>query len=117
MARKPFVAAFVGAAAFVAFAFASDIAPCPSDYREQATDYVTSRLENPNGARVQIVSQPYKVRADIGEHSGILGWAVDIRVKARQATGAPGVYLPYSVVFIDGAPVALCEDTDEFTRV
>lgn len=117
MAARSLIAALVGAAAFASIAIAQDIAPCPDDYGAQAESYVTSRLDNPSSAKVQIVSEPYKVRTDMRGHSGMLGWAVDIKVRSRQVSGAQGVYVPYTVIFIDGAPVALCQDTRDIQRV
>lgn len=115
--RKSLIAALSGAAALLAVAAASDIAPCPSDYGDLASAYVKTRLDDPIAARVQIVSEPYKVRTAINGRADLVGWAVDIRVRARQANGAPGEYLPYAVIFIDGEAVALCEDASDLVRV
>ena len=109
--------AAVGAVCLLTAAQAGDVAPCPDDYGARATDYVVSRLDKSQGARVQIVSEPYRVAADVNGHHGVEGWGVDVRVKARQASGAAGIYLPYTVIFVDGAPVALCEDASDITRV
>ncbi|MEQ1929078.1 MAG: hypothetical protein ABL957_00905 [Parvularculaceae bacterium] len=113
---KSFGAA-AGAMCLLAVAHAQDVTPCPEDYGARATDYVVSRLDKSDGARVQIVSEPYRVAADVNGHRGLEGWGVDVRVKARQASGAAGVYLPYTVIFVDGAPVALCEDASDITRI
>ncbi len=106
-----------GAAALFAVSQASDVAPCPDDYRLQAASYVESRLSDSHGARVQVVSEPYRVATDLKGYSGLEGWGVDIKVRSRLPTGEFGGYVPYTVVFIDGVPVALCEDTQELTRV
>ena len=109
-------AAICGAILLSTAAYAGSIAPCPDDYQEQASAYMLSRLDSAAGARVHVVSQPYQVSADVSGH-GVEGWAVDLKVKARQASGAVGVYLPYTVIFVDGAPVALCEDASNLKRV
>lgn len=114
---KTLVSMAAGAAAMFAISQAGDIAPCPDDYGLRATDYIESRLENPRGASVQIVSEPYRVEADVAGYSGIEGWGVDVRVKSRLQTGSFGRYLDYTVIFVDGAPVALEDDADEMIRV
>lgn len=110
------LAAICGAVLLSTAAYAGSVAPCPDDYRDQASAYVQSRLERADGARIQIVGEPYQVSAKVSGHA-VEGWAVDVKVKARQASGAQGVYLPYSVIFVDGAPVALCEDARDLKRV
>lgn len=97
-------------------AYAGSVAPCPDDYRDQASTYMLSRLDAEARARVEVVGEPYLVRAEVSGHS-VEGWAVDLKVKARQASGAHGVFIPYTVIFVDGAPVALCQDTSEIERV
>lgn len=106
-----------GAAALFAMSQAADIAPAPGDYRIQASTYVESRLTDARGARVQIVSEPYRVAADVAGYSGVEGWGVDIKVRSRLPTGEYGGYIPYTVIFVNGEPVALCEDTRELARV
>lgn len=111
----------VSAAAGVAFLFgvstASDIKPCPDDYPVRAADYVESRLDDARGAKVQVVSQPYRVIADIEGYEGLPGWGVDVRVKSRLPGGSYGGYVPYTVIFVDGEAVALDDDASELTRV
>jgi hypothetical protein len=110
------VAALASALLLASAASASSVAPCPDDYRDQAESYAVGRLERAEGARVQVVSEPNRVRADVKGRS-LDGWAVDLMVKARQASGASGVYVPYTVIFVDGVAVALCEDASKITRV
>ncbi len=105
-----------GAAALFAITQASDIAPAPADYQVQATNYVESRLTDARGSRVQIVSEPYRIATDINGHSGIEGWGVDIKVRSRLPTGQYGGYVAYTVIFVEGVAVALCEDASELSR-
>lgn len=105
-----------GAAALFAMSQAADIAAVPADYQIQASTYVESRLTDARGARVQIVSEPYRVATDVGGYSGE-GWGVDIKVRSRLPNGSYGGYIPYTVIFVNGEPVALCEDTNELARV
>jgi hypothetical protein len=114
--KKVFLSLAAGAVALFATSIAGDIAPCPDDYSVQAVSYVESRLEDARAARVQIVSEPYRVAADFHGH-GAQGWGVDVKVKSRLPTGSYGGYIDYTVIFVDGEAVALCEDTDELTRV
>ncbi|OFW99755.1 MAG: hypothetical protein A3E78_07170 [Alphaproteobacteria bacterium RIFCSPHIGHO2_12_FULL_63_12] len=106
-----------GAAAMFAVSQASDVAPCPDDYQLLASNYVEGRLVDARGARVQIVSEPYRVAADMGSDSGVEGWGVDIKVRSRLPSGSYGGYVPYTVIFVDGVAVALCEDARDVSRV
>lgn len=106
----------VGAAALFSISQAGDIAPAPDDYGLQAASYVEGRLTDARGARVQIVSEPYRVAADVGGYSGE-GWGVDVKVRSRLPNGSYGGYIPYTVIFVNGEPVALCEDARELERV
>ncbi len=116
-----FLKTAASAAAGVAFLFGSsiagDIKPCPDDYPVRAADYVESRLDDTRGARVQIVSEPYRVIADISGYEGLPGWGVDVRVKSRLPSGSYGGYIPYTVIFVDGEAVALDDDASDLTRV
>ena len=102
---------------FGAAASAGDIKPCPDDYKLRAVNYIESRLDEPRGARVQIISEPYRIGAEIKGYEGLQGWGVDIRVKSRLPNGSYGTYVPYTVIFIDGHAVALADDTSDFYRV
>lgn len=104
-----------GAMALFATSMAGDIAPCPSDYSVLATSYVEGRLEDARAARIQIVSEPYRVSADF-DGRGAEGWGVDVRVKSRLPTGSYGGYMDYTVIFVNGEAVALCDDADELIR-
>lgn len=106
-----------GAAALFAAAQAADVAPVPADYQIQASTYVESRLIDARGARIQVVSEPYRIAADVNGHSGVEGWGVDIKVRSRLPNGSYGGYIPYTVIFVNGEPVALCEDARELARV
>lgn len=116
-----FLKSAISAAAGVALLFgvgsAGDIKPCPDDYPVRAADYVESRLDDARGAKVQVVSQPYRVIADIEGYEGLPGWGVDVRVKSRMPSGALGGYVPYTVIFVDGEAVALDDDASALTRV
>ncbi len=114
---KSLVSLVIGASVLVGASFAGGIAGCPDDYPVQAASYVEYRLADDRGARVQIVSEPYRVEADINGHADLPGWGVDVRVKSRLPNGDMGGYVPYTVIFVNGEPVALCEDTSQLTRV
>ena len=114
---KTLASVAAGAASLFAVSLAGDIAACPDEYPVMASDYVESRLDDARGARVQITSEPYRVEADVAGHDGVEGWGVDVRVRSRLPGGSYGNYVGYTVIFVDGEPVALCEDTTELTRV
>ena len=103
--------------ALLATAIASEFGPEPDDYEALATDYIESRLEDPRAAQIRFVSDPYEIYADIGGYEALPGWAVDVRVKSRLPNGTFGGFLPYTVVFIDGEPVALEEDNIKLSRL
>lgn len=114
---KALVAAAAGAAFLFGVSTAGDIKPCPDDYPVRAADYIESRLDDARGAKVQVVSEPYRVIADIEGYEGLPGWGVDVRVKSRLPGGSYGGYVPYTVIFVDGEAVALDDDASELTRV
>lgn len=114
---KSVSAAAAGAAFLFGSSIAGDIKPCPDDYPVRAASYVESRLDDSRGAKVQIVSEPYRVIADIEGYEGLPGWGVDVRVKSRMPSGGYGGYVPYTVIFVDGQAVALDDDTSGLTRV
>jgi hypothetical protein len=100
----------LGAAmAAVATGFAADHDALPADYRTALVDYVDSRLTDPRGARYQLLSEPYKVFADFKGQGKVPAWAVDVRVRTQLHSGDRG-YATYTVIFVDGAPVALEQD-------
>lgn len=96
---------------------AEDITPCPDDYQSQAAAYVESRLTDARGARVQVSSEPYRIEADLNGRSDLDGWGVDVRVRSRLPTGAYGGYVAYTVIFVDGRPVATGDDASSLSRV
>jgi len=98
-------------------AIASDFGPAPVSFEDSAEEYILSRLVDPRGVRFKFAGEPYQVFADIGSYEGLSGWAVDVRVKARMPSGSFGGYIPYTVIFIDGDPVAFEEDTGQLTRL
>ncbi len=98
-------------------AFAADFGPMPANYEGAASQYISTRLVDPRSARYQVVGQPYKVYADIGGYQGLPAWAVDIRVKARMPSGQHGNYQRYTVIFVNGQPVALREDIRRMARL
>lgn len=114
---KSLISIAASAVALFAAAQAVDVAPWPDDYGSLAASYVETRIEDTRGARVELVSEPYRVEADVAGYAGLEGWGVDVRVRSRLPNGTYGGYVPYTVIFIDGVPVALCEDASELTRV
>ncbi len=115
--KNTFAALVAGAGMLFATSQAGDVAPCPDDYSDRAVSYVESRLDDSRAAKVQIVSEPYRVEADLSGYSDLPGWGVDIRVKSRLPSGSFGGYMSYTVIFVNGEAVALCEDTSDLTRV
>lgn len=114
---KTITAFAAGIAFLLAGAFASDFGPQPISFEAEAESYIASRLEDPRGARFDFNGEPYQVFADIGSYEGVPAWAIDVRVKSRMASGSFGGYLPYTVIFVGGDPVALEEDTRQLTRL
>ena len=98
-------------------ALAADFGPMPANYEGAATQYVSTRLTDPRTARYQVVGRPYKVYADIGGYEGLPAWAVAMRVKARLPSGGQGGTQRYTVIFIDGQPVALRDDIRRMARL
>ncbi len=91
-------------------ALAQNFGPAPADYRYAAEDYVESRLSNSRGARVSVHGRPYPVYADFGRHGQIEAWAVDISVRSHVSSRRHDGYAQYTVIFVDGQPVAFEED-------
>jgi hypothetical protein len=114
---KSLISATAGVALLFGVSTAGEIKPCPDDYPLRAADYVESRLDDARGAKVQVVSEPYRVIADIEGYEGLPGWGVDVRVKARLPGGSYGGFIPYTVIFVDGEAVALDDDASDLTRV
>jgi hypothetical protein len=98
------------AALLIAGAMAQDFGPAPADYRYSAQDYVESRLDYPRGARISINSDPYPVYADFGRSGEYPAWAVDITVRSSTRGRGYDGYMHYTVIFVDGEPVAFEDD-------
>lgn len=114
---KALVSAAAGVALLVGVSTAGEIKACPDNYPVLAADYIEARLDDSRGAKVQVVSEPYRVIADIEGYKGLPGWGVDVRVKSRLPSGSYGGFIPYTVIFVDGEAVALDDDASELTRV
>jgi len=114
---KTAVSAAAALGLLIGVSTAGDIKPCPDDYPVRAVEYVEGRLPDARGAKVQVVSEPYRVIADLKGYEGLPGWGVDIRVKSRMPSGQLGGYVPYTVIFVDGEAVALDDDLSDLTRV
>lgn len=91
-------------------AIANDFDAMPANYESALENYVGSRLTDPRGARLQVVSKPYQVYADFAGQD-VAAWAVDVRVRSRLPNGAMGA-ASYTVIFVGGRPVALESDID-----
>lgn len=101
--------AMLGMGGLTAPAAAQGYDSMPTDFRYATVDYVESRLVDSRGARIVYDSDPYPVYADFGRNGAYDAWAVDIRVRARTGSGYGG-YTPYTVIFVDGEPVAFESD-------
>lgn len=107
---------FLGMTAAVAIlagsAFAADarFGMVPEACEDNAEIYVLDRLDNTRGARIEVAGEPYPVLADFPEQAGVPCWAIDVVVKSRLETGSWSGNMRYTVIFHDGAPVALDAD-------
>ena len=113
---KKIVAGLAAALALASFSIAADFGPMPANYQDAAEDYISARLEDPRAVRYQFVGEPYQVFADIAGYEDLPCWAVNVRVKARLPNGSVGGYLPYTVIFLDGEPVAFEEDARRLVK-
>lgn len=116
MKIKQALAGIAAAVAFGAAAIASDFGAAPADYEALAIDYFGERLTEPRTARYEFTSAPYQVFADVSGYEGLPCWAVDVRVKSRLPNGGMGGYVPYTVLFLDGEPIALEIDAVRMVR-
>ncbi len=107
---KKYLTGMVAAGIMLTGAMAQDFGPEPADYRYAVEEYVESRLTNSRGARVSIESRPYTVYADFGRHGEIAAWAVDISVRSHINSRRHDGYMHYTVIFVDGEPVAFEDD-------
>lgn len=114
---RKMIAALAAVVAMTTGAFAIDCGPSPANYEAAAEAYIASRLEDSRNLRLDFVGEPYQVVAEMTGRDGLACWAVDVRVKARQTNGASGRYVPYTVLFHSGAPVAFEDDVRRMTRV
>lgn len=113
---KKFALGFAAAAFAVTAAVAADFGTMPANYESSAESYISDRLADPRSARFQFVGEPYQVYADLAGYEGVACWAVDVRVKARLPGGGQGGYVPYTVLFIDGRPVAFEQDVRRLVK-
>jgi hypothetical protein len=104
------------AIAFSASAIASDFGPMPSNYESAAQSYILSRLDDPHAARFIMSGEPYTALIDLNGRDDLPCWAVDMRVKSRLPYGGVGGYVPMTVLFHGGRPVALKDDVQSFAR-
>ena len=110
MTMIKYLTGVLAAGMMVTGALAQDFGPQPADYRYAVEDYVMSRLADSRGARVSVDSRPYPVYADFGRHGEIAAWAVDISVRTHVRSRRHDGYMHYTVIFVDGEPVAFEDD-------
>lgn len=113
---KQAFAGFAAALALTAGVVAQDFGPEPANYEALVVDYFGERLTDPRTARFQFTSEPYQVFADIAGYEDLPCWAVDVRVKSRMPNGSYGSYVPYTVIILDGEPVALEDEVIRMVR-
>ncbi|WP_425410807.1 hypothetical protein [Hyphococcus sp.] len=113
---KQAFAAIAAAFALNAGLVAQDFGASPANYETLVVDYFGERLVDPRTARFQFTSEPYQVFADISGYEGLPCWAVDVRVKSRMPNGDYGGYVPYTVLILDGEPVALEDEVIRMVR-
>lgn len=116
MKIKQALAGIAAALAFGGAAIASNFGAAPANFEALTVDYFGERLTDPRAARFEFTSEPYQVFADVSGYEGIPCWAVDVRVKAKMPNGDMGGYVPYTVIFFDGEPIALEEDAARMVR-
>lgn len=113
---KKLLAGLFAATALVTGVLASDFGPMPANYEAEAESYISERLTDSRSARFQFLGEPYRVFADVSGYEGLACWAIDVRVKARLPDGSSGGYVPYTVLFLDGQPIAFEEDARRMVR-
>lgn len=89
----------------------------PAACEEAVVHYLDDRLYDSRSARVHLSSDPYKVQVAMRGATEVSAWAVDILVKSRLPTGSWSSYQNYTVIFQDGAPVALESDVQSVTAI
>ncbi|MEM8936128.1 MAG: hypothetical protein AAGC77_06950 [Pseudomonadota bacterium] len=117
MSAKQLLMAVAASFTLGAAAYAGDAGPQPIGYEEEVKAYFAERLENPQGARYEFTGAPYPVQVDLGGYDNLECWAIDVRVRARIGAGTAGGFIPYTVVFYEGRPVALRIDVRDFQEV
>lgn len=113
---KRIILGLVASLTFTASLAAGDFGPVPAGYESAAEQYIGGRLADSRGARFEFIGEPYLVYADIAGYEGLPCWAVDVRVKSRLPSGAVGGYVPMTVIFLDGAPIALKDDARRMAK-
>lgn len=113
---KKLIAGLAAAAALSAGVFAADFGPMPANYESEAEAYISDRLTDSRSAKFEFVGSPYQVFADVAGYEGLACWAIDVRVKERLPGGRTGGYVPYTVLFLDGQPIAFEEDARRMVR-
>ncbi|MEM9170510.1 MAG: hypothetical protein AAGC56_12760 [Pseudomonadota bacterium] len=81
----------------------------PANYENDSARYLLSRMRSSRGARVEVLSQPYRVKVDVRGRRDVAAWAVDARVRAP-GNGASTRVQRFTVVFVNGRPIALRRD-------
>lgn len=113
---KKLILGLAASLAFTVSVAASSFGPAPADYQNAAQAYVLARLDDARGARFEFLGEPYMVYADLAGYEGLACWAIDMRVKSRLPSGEVGGYAPYTVIFLDGEPIALKDDARRMAR-
>lgn len=98
-------------------AHAADFGRAPVSYQDDARDYIESRMTDERGARFQFAGKPYRVMADFGSRGEMPAWAVDVRLRSPLRQGQAAGAARYTVIFVDGTPVALEYDIRRLKRV
>ncbi|MEO1251885.1 MAG: hypothetical protein AAFW81_06025 [Pseudomonadota bacterium] len=103
-----FILAAIAAVALFGVANAQRFEGFPVDYQNATVEYVESRLHDVRRARVTFDSDPYPVYADFGRRGEYEAWAVDVSVDMRMRDHT--YTSSFTVIFVNGAPVAFEED-------
>jgi len=107
---KSYLVGAAAAAAIFTCAHAQSFGMMPADYQYSAQDYIESRLVNARGMSLRFAGQPYPVYATFRGGRRVPAWAVDVQVRARLESRRSGRTMYYSVIFVDGEPVAFADD-------
>ena len=82
----------------------------PRHFEAETVSFIKDRLDSRVGARISVDNSPYQVYADFDGHDEMPAWAVDVQVRAKLPSFVYGCSEIYTVVFVDGEPVALAYD-------